>query len=107
MNHYKNGNVAKLQSAYGSILLLLDLGRFFGFLIFYTVGLLGWGISPSQGSYLHTDQHKHRINAYKHPDSNARSQPFQRAKTDEASSRAATVIGQCYAWETDCSWNLQ
>jgi hypothetical protein len=28
--------------------------------------LLGRGISPSQGSYLHTGQHKHRINAHKH-----------------------------------------
>jgi hypothetical protein len=47
---------------------------------FYTqsVGLLGWGISPSQGLYLHTEQHKHRINAHRHPclewDSNRRSQ---------------------------------
>jgi hypothetical protein len=32
-----------------------------------SVGLLGWGISPSQGRYLHTEQHKHRINAYIHP----------------------------------------
>jgi hypothetical protein len=28
-----------------------------------TVGLLGLVISPSQGRYLHTGQHKHRINA--------------------------------------------
>jgi hypothetical protein len=28
------------------------------------VGLLGWGISPSQGLYLHIEQHKHRINAH-------------------------------------------
>jgi hypothetical protein len=36
--------------------LLLDLGRFFSFVIFFTqtVGLLGRGISPSQGRYLHT-----------------------------------------------------
>jgi hypothetical protein len=44
------------------------------------VGLLGRVISPSQGRYLHTGQHKHRINAYphKHPcfkwDSSPRSQ---------------------------------
>jgi hypothetical protein len=25
------------------------------------VGLLGRGISPSQGLFLHTEQHKHRI----------------------------------------------
>jgi hypothetical protein len=29
-----------------------------------TVGLLKQVISPSQGRYLHTEQHKHRINAY-------------------------------------------
>jgi hypothetical protein len=36
------------------------------FVIFFTqtVGLLGWGISPSQGRYLHTEQHKHRINGH-------------------------------------------
>jgi hypothetical protein len=32
---------------------LLDLGRFFNFLFFYTVGR-----TPSQGRYLHTGQHK-------------------------------------------------
>jgi hypothetical protein len=30
------------------------------------VGLLGRVISPSQGRYLHTGHHKHRINAYTH-----------------------------------------
>jgi hypothetical protein len=46
--------------------LLLGLGRFFSFLILYTqlVGLLGQGISPSQDLYLHTEEHKHRINAH-------------------------------------------
>jgi hypothetical protein len=43
-----------------------------------SVGLLGRGISPSQGRYLHTEQHKHRINAHIHPclewNSNPRSQ---------------------------------
>jgi hypothetical protein len=29
-----------------------------------SVGLIGPGISPSQGRYLHTEQHKHRINAH-------------------------------------------
>jgi hypothetical protein len=38
---------------------------FFSSVIFFTqtVGLLGRVISPSQGRYLHTGQHKHRINA--------------------------------------------
>jgi hypothetical protein len=50
---------------YGSTV-LVDLGRFFNFLIdTQFVGLLGRGISPSQGSYLHTEQNKHRINAHR------------------------------------------
>jgi hypothetical protein len=37
-------------SVYGSTVLLMDLGRFFSFLIYtQTVGLLGRVISPSQG----------------------------------------------------------
>jgi hypothetical protein len=48
--------------------LLLGLGCFFIFLIFtQAVGLLGWGISPSQGRWLYTGQHKHRINVNRHP----------------------------------------
>jgi hypothetical protein len=41
----------------------------FQFLDLFTqsVGLLGQGISPSQGSYLHAGQHKHKINAHRHP----------------------------------------
>jgi hypothetical protein len=36
--------------------------------LFYaqSVGLLGRGMSPSQGPYLHTGQHKHRMNAHRH-----------------------------------------
>jgi hypothetical protein len=37
----------------------LDLGRFFSFFIFtQTVAPFGWGISPWQGLYLPTGQHK-------------------------------------------------
>jgi hypothetical protein len=44
---------------------LLGLGRFFGFLILYTVGRTPWtGISPLQSLYLRTKHHKHRINAH-------------------------------------------
>jgi hypothetical protein len=47
---------------------LLGLCRFFGFLMYtQTVGLLGRGISTSQGLYLNTEQHKHRRNARKYP----------------------------------------
>jgi hypothetical protein len=43
---------------YGSTA-LVDLGRFLSLLIYtQSVGLLGRGISPSQGRYLHTEQHK-------------------------------------------------
>jgi hypothetical protein len=59
--------------AYHSVLLwlyspLLGIGHFF-ILLMYTqsVGLLGRRISPSQGRYQHTEQHKHRINAHRHP----------------------------------------
>jgi hypothetical protein len=42
---------------------LANVGRFFSFLIYtQSVGLLRRGISPSQGRYLHTERHKHRIN---------------------------------------------
>jgi hypothetical protein len=66
-------------SIYGCTV-LVDLGHFFSFLIYtQSVGLLGWGISPSQDRYLQTEQHKHKINAQRHPhlewDSNPRSQP--------------------------------
>jgi hypothetical protein len=60
---------------------LLGPGLFFSFVIFFltqSVGLLGRVISPSQGPYLHTEQHKHRINSHRHLclewDSNPRSQ---------------------------------
>jgi hypothetical protein len=45
---------------------LLGPGLFLSFVIFFTqtVGLLGRVISPSQGRYLHTGQHEHKINAH-------------------------------------------
>jgi hypothetical protein len=52
---------------YGSTA-LVEFGSFFSFLIYsQSVGLLAQAISPSQGRYLHTGQHKHRINAHRHP----------------------------------------
>jgi hypothetical protein len=77
---------------------LVDLGRLFSILIYtQSVGLLGHRISPSQGRCLHTEQHKHRINARKHPclewDSNLTIPAFERAKTIHFLDRAATVIG--------------
>jgi hypothetical protein len=47
---------------------LWDFGCFFSFIIYTQwVGLIGQGISPSQGCYLHREQHKLRINAHKLP----------------------------------------
>jgi hypothetical protein len=45
----------------------LGPGLFFSLVIFFTrtVGLLVRVISSSQGCYLHTGQHKHRINAHR------------------------------------------
>jgi hypothetical protein len=62
-----------------------------------TVGLLGPGISLSQGYYMHTGQHKQN----KHTQTFMPSEgfepmipAFQRAKTVHALDRAATVIGR-------------
>jgi hypothetical protein len=81
-------------SIYGSTA-LVDLGHFFQFLIYtQSVGLLGQGISPSQGRYLHTEQHKRRINAHRHPCLQWDSNPvFVLAKTARALDHSATVIG--------------
>jgi hypothetical protein len=47
---------------------LVNLGRFFSFLMYtQSVGLLERGISPSQSRYRHTEQHRHSINAHRHP----------------------------------------
>jgi hypothetical protein len=66
---------------YGSTA-LVDLGRFFSFLIYtQSIRLLGWGISPSQGRY------RHRINAYTdiHVSSGIRTQdPSVRAGEDSS-----------------------
>jgi hypothetical protein len=59
--------------------LLLGPGLLLNVVIFFTekVGLLGRVISPSQGRYLHTRQHKQNKRTHRHPclerDSNARS----------------------------------
>jgi hypothetical protein len=78
---------------------LLIPGLFFSFVIFFTqtVGLPGQVISPSQGRYLPTGQHKHRINADTDIHAWGGFEPgnpaFERARTVHALVRAATVIG--------------
>jgi hypothetical protein len=53
-------------SMYGCVA-LVDLGRFFSFLIHTQSVGLGQGISPSEGLYLNTKQHNHIVNADRHP----------------------------------------
>jgi hypothetical protein len=61
-------------------------------------GLLGRGISSSLGRYLHAEQHKHGINAHRHPCFKWDSNPeptipvFEREKTVHALYRASIVI---------------
>jgi hypothetical protein len=67
---------------------LLGLYRFFSFLILDTVGwTLGRWISPTQGCYLHTEQHKHRINAH-----NTDILALSRIRTHDLSVRAAKTV---------------
>jgi hypothetical protein len=72
---------------------LLGPGLFFSSVIVFTqtVGPLGRVISPSQGHYLNTGQHKHRINAYTHKQNimpcvgfEPTAPVFEREKTDHA-----------------------
>jgi hypothetical protein len=63
--HAELRNLSKFLSIYLGLTAFMDLGRFFSSLIYtQTVGLLGRWISPSQGRYLHTGQHKHRIKTH-------------------------------------------
>jgi hypothetical protein len=63
-NRCIKSEVSNRLSLYGSTV-LVDLGSFFSFLIYtQPVGLLGRWINQSQGCYLHTEQHEHRINAH-------------------------------------------
>jgi hypothetical protein len=83
-------------SIYGSTA-LVDLGRFFSFLIRTQLeGLLGRGISPSQGRYLHTEQHKQNKSTETSMGLEPTIPVFERAKTVYASDRAATVIGHIH-----------
>jgi hypothetical protein len=85
-----------LLSIYGSTVLLLYLCRSFSFLILYTesVGLLGLGISPSQGLYLHIEQHKQNKRtktSMPRVGFEPTSPVFERAKTVHALDGAATM----------------
>jgi hypothetical protein len=61
-----------------------------------SVGLLGWGISLSQGRYLHTGQHKHKKSSQAFmPQLGLESMTpaFEQQKEVYASERAASVMG--------------
>jgi hypothetical protein len=76
---------------------LWTLAAFFSFLIHtQSVGLLGRGMSPSQGRYLRIEQHKHRKNtqtSMPRVGFELMIQVFERTKTVHALERAATEIG--------------
>jgi hypothetical protein len=70
-------------SIYGSTA-LVKLDRFFSFLIYtQSVGHLGRRISTSQGRYLHTEQHKNRTKAHRHPCLELDSNPRPKCSADE------------------------
>jgi hypothetical protein len=74
---------------------LVNFDHFFSFLIWtQSVGLLGRGISPSQGRYLHPEQHTHRINAHRHPCRMWDLNPDPSARADED--------GSCLKPRRDC-----
>jgi hypothetical protein len=66
-----------------------------------SVGLLGRGISPSQDLYLHTEQHKHRINAH-NTDIHASSE----IRTHDPSVRASED-SSCLRPRGHCDWLRQ
>jgi hypothetical protein len=84
-----------LQSLWALVSIFFSL-----MIILQTVGLLGRVISSSQGRYLNTGQHKHRINTYTYETSTpcVRFEPtipaFKRVKTVDALDRSATVTGR-------------
>jgi hypothetical protein len=79
-------------SLYGSID-LVDLGRFFSFLIYtLSVGLLGWGNSPSQGRYY--TQNKCTQTSMPRMRFEPNIPVFERTKTIHDLDGAATVIGE-------------
>jgi hypothetical protein len=67
-------------------------------IILQTAGLLGWVISLSQGLYLNTGQHKHKINTYQTSMHCVGFEPtiqaYELAKTVHVLDRSATVTGQ-------------
>jgi hypothetical protein len=72
-----------------------------------SVRLLGRGISQSQRLFLHTGQHKHRINtAMLRLGLEPTTLVFQRAKKVRVLNHAATLVGtNTSSWSIICHWN--
>jgi hypothetical protein len=70
-----------------------------------SVGLLGRVISPSQGRYLYTGQHKHRINAYIHtPNIHALSGIRTHDPSVRASENSSCLRPRCYCDQRISEW---
>jgi hypothetical protein len=66
-SYVKVPDIVMIKLFFAGSTALVGPGLFFSFMIILqTVGLFGWVISSSQGLYLNTGQHKHRINTYTH-----------------------------------------
>jgi hypothetical protein len=77
---------------------LLDLRRFFSFLIFYTVSRTPWTgeqpvARPLSANRIAQKQNKHKQTAMAQVEFEPMTPVFERAKTVPALDRAATVIG--------------
>jgi hypothetical protein len=86
-------------SIYLSLYSPCGLWRGFSFLInTQQVGLLGRGISPSQGHYLHREQQKHRQTSVRWVEFEPTIPMLERAKTVHALDGAATMLGYSTRW---------
>jgi hypothetical protein len=80
-------------STYGSTVLLLDLGRFFSFLILYTVGTSPWRSMPLPTHRTTQTQNKPTQTFMPEVGFETTIPAFEQAKTVHALDRSATVIG--------------
>jgi hypothetical protein len=96
-NHYWRIKTLYLILSIDGSTALVDLGRSFSFLIYTQIVIpIGRWISLSQGRYLHTGQHKRRINAYRHPclsEIRTTIPVFEGVKTVHALDRTVSVFG--------------
>jgi hypothetical protein len=91
------------QTIYGSTVLSLDLGRFFSFFIFYTVGRTPWTgdqpVARPLPAHRRIQKHnKRKLTSMPEVVFEPTIPVFERAKTAHALDRAATVIGH----DSDC-----